>query len=254
MSDVRPREASRLELRTRIVHTAARLLREQGVAAVTTRAVAEAAGVQAPTLYRLFDDKDALLDAVAEHELARYVTGKTEAEDSDDPVADLRVAWSNHVAFGLANPTLFTLLADPARALGSPAAAAGVDVLRARVHRLAAAGRLRVPERRAVELIRAAGTGAVLGLLSTSAEERDVTLADTLYEAVMHAVLTSSPTATAYNATTTAAVTLRAAASELTMFSASERALLTDWLDRVSGQAPGPCPGGNAECTAADAP
>ena len=34
------------------------------------------------------------------------------------------------------------------------------------MHRVAAAGRLRVSERRAAELIRAAGTGAVLTLLS----------------------------------------------------------------------------------------
>lgn len=123
MIKVRPRGASRLELRTRIVGAAARLLHEHGPAAVTTRGVAEAAGVQAPTLYRLFGDKDGLLDAVAEHELARYVTGKTHAEDSDDPIADLRTAWDLHVEFGLANPALFTLLADPSRAARSPAAA-----------------------------------------------------------------------------------------------------------------------------------
>src|SRR5690349_4619622 len=114
MVEVRPRNASRLELRTRIVHTASRLLHERGPGAVTTRGVAEAAGVQAPTLYRLFGDKDGLLDAVAEHELAHYVTDKTDAEDSDDPVADLRAAWDRHIDFGLANPALFTLLADPA--------------------------------------------------------------------------------------------------------------------------------------------
>ena len=52
------------------MEVAARLLREQGAAAVTTRAVAMAAGVQAPTIYRLFGDKDGLLDAVAEYVLA----------------------------------------------------------------------------------------------------------------------------------------------------------------------------------------
>ena len=38
--------------------------------AVSTRAVSAAAGVQAPTLYRLFGDKDGLLDAVADHGFA----------------------------------------------------------------------------------------------------------------------------------------------------------------------------------------
>src|ERR1700677_3669653 len=50
--------------RENLVEVAARLLREQGAAAVTTRAVALAAGVQAPAIYRLFGDKDGLLDAV----------------------------------------------------------------------------------------------------------------------------------------------------------------------------------------------
>jgi NAD-specific glutamate dehydrogenase len=43
--------------------------------------------------------------------------------------------------------------------------AAGMEVLRNRVRRLAATGRLRVTERRAVDLFRAASTGTVFTLL-----------------------------------------------------------------------------------------
>ncbi len=50
-----PRE----QVRGRVVAAAARLLGEHGAAAVTTRAVAQAAGVQAPTIYRLFGDTEA---------------------------------------------------------------------------------------------------------------------------------------------------------------------------------------------------
>ena len=57
----------RPELRLQIIEAAARLLREGGALAVTTRGVADAASVQPPTIYRLFGDKDGLLDAVAEH-------------------------------------------------------------------------------------------------------------------------------------------------------------------------------------------
>ena len=66
------RVEGRLDARTRIVEVAARLLQEQGPAAGTTRGVAQGAGVQAPMIYRLFGDKDGLLDAVAEHVLAAY--------------------------------------------------------------------------------------------------------------------------------------------------------------------------------------
>ncbi|NED93539.1 helix-turn-helix transcriptional regulator, partial [Streptomyces sp. SID11233] len=45
-------------LRERIVAAATELLEESGREAVTTRAVAARAGVQAPAIYRLFGDKD----------------------------------------------------------------------------------------------------------------------------------------------------------------------------------------------------
>jgi AcrR family transcriptional regulator len=205
------------ETRANIVEVAARLLREQGSAAVTIRAVAQAAGLQPPAIYRFFADKDALLDAVAEHVFTTYVTGKA-PDETADPVADLRAGWDAHIAFGLANAPLFSLLIDPRRA-SSPAAAAGLAVLRARVHRVAATGRLRVTERRAVEVIHAAGTGAVLTLLAVPPDELDLGFADTMYQAVLHAILADAPA-------------LEVATPDLSKLTAAERTLLAEWLDR----------------------
>ncbi|NAZ87349.1 TetR/AcrR family transcriptional regulator [Kineococcus indalonis] len=225
------------DARSRIVDVAARLLREQGPAAVTTRGVAEAAGVQAPAIYRLFGDKDGLLEAVAEHVLATHVSTKAAlvraASAGDvDPLEDLRAGWDAQVEFGLANPAVFRLLSDPDRAWRSPAAEAGRRVLESRVHRVALAGRLRVGERHAVEVIHAAGTGVVQTLLSTPAEQRDAGLAASVYEAVARQVLTDAP-GSAPGGPTAAAVALRALAPRLDVLSAAERALLTEWLDRV---------------------
>src|SRR5580658_4276442 len=173
MPDTRT-SADRRETRENLVEVAA---------PVTTRAVALAAGVQARTIYRLFGDKDGLLDAVAEHVLAVYVAEKALAAEGGDPIADLRAAWHTHVGFGLANAALFSLIADPARGSRSPASVAGMEVLRNRVRRLAAIGRLRVTERRAVDLFHAAGTGTVFTLLSMAPQERDPGLADAMYDA-----------------------------------------------------------------------
>ncbi|RBY79852.1 TetR family transcriptional regulator [Geodermatophilus sp. TF02-6] len=233
MLDTRLGGVGRHEMRATLVEVAAQLLREQGPTAVTTRAVAQAAGVQAPTIYRLFGDKDGLLDAVAEHVFAAYVAGKALIEDSGDPVADLRAGWDTHVGFGLANPALFGLLADPGRGTRSPAAAAGLEILRARVHRVAATGRLRVPERRAVELVHAAGTGAVLTLLTMPPEDRQFDLADAMYDAVVQAILTDAP-ALAEDSSTAAAVAFRTVVPELPALTDAERALLSEWLDRVT--------------------
>ncbi len=189
--------SSRSDTLSKIVDVAARLLQEQGPAAVTTRGVAEAAGVHAPTIYRLFGDKDALLDAVAEHVMATYVSAKAAivqaaSADNADPLGDLRASWEMQIDFGVANPTLFGLLSDPARGRRSPAAQSGRHVLESRVHRIALTGRLRVSEQRAVDLIHSAGTGTVLTILSTPPEHRDPGLADGMYEAGVSAELEGS--------------------------------------------------------------
>ncbi|MEP6851625.1 MAG: TetR/AcrR family transcriptional regulator [bacterium] len=232
--------SSRSDTRSKIVDVAARLLREQGPTAVTTRGVAEGAGVQAPAIYRLFGDKDGLLDAVAEHVMATYVAAKAvnvEAASARDvdPIADLRAGWQMYIDFGIANPTLYALLSDPGRAVRSPAAQSGKHVLETRVHRLALTGRLQVSEQRAVDLIHAAGTGAVLTLLSTPSEQRDPGLADDLFDAVLRRIVTGAavPFELPDNGPVASAVALRAIAPKLDMLSDAERQVLAEWLDRA---------------------
>jgi AcrR family transcriptional regulator len=216
-----------------LVEVAAQLLRDEGPAALTTRGVAEAAGVQAPAIYRLFGDKDGLLDAVAEHVFATYVGGKAPGADTGDPIAALRAGWVAHIDFGLANAALFALLVDPARGSRSPAGAAGLDVLRRRVRRIAAIGRLRVTEDRAVELIHAAGTGAILTLLARPPGDRDPGLADVMYEMVLRTILTDAP-ALAGDGATASAVAFRTVVPDLPHLTEGERALMAEWLDRAT--------------------
>lgn len=205
---------------------------------MTTRGVADAAGVQAPTIYRLFGDKEGLLDAVAEHVMATYVTSKAVAVDSEiagegDPVDDLRAGWRAQIDFGLANPTLFALLSDPLRGRESPAARQGLSILAARVHRVARAGRLSVSEKRAVDIVHAAGTGAVLTILATPPADRDRGLADDLFDAVIRHIVVDTP-ARSEPSVVTSAIELRSAAHDFDALTASERALLIEWLDRIS--------------------
>ncbi|GAB3652876.1 TetR/AcrR family transcriptional regulator [Glycomyces tarimensis] len=229
MAEARTGSTSRHRTRAGIVEVAARLLRERGVQAVTIRAVAQSAGMQAPTIYRFFEDKDALLDAVAEHVYTAHLDAKAVSEELD-PLEDLRAGWNAHIGFGLENAALIGLITDPARGVRPSAEAAGLEVLRARVRRIAAIGRLRVTERRAVELIQAAGIGAVLTLLAMPAEERELELADAMYESVMRQILTDAPEPRSDHVNVAAA--LRAAASKLPSLTDAERALLSEWLDR----------------------
>jgi AcrR family transcriptional regulator len=229
--------SSRDVTRTKIVEVAARLLQKHGPAAVTTRGVAEGAGVQPPAIYRLFGDKDGLLDAVAEHVMATYVSAKAavvkaaSAQDVD-PIQDLRAGWQTYIDFGIANPTLYALLTDPGRSQRSSAALSGTQVLQSRVHRVALTGKLQVSEQRAVDLIHAAGTGAILTLLSTPTAIRDPGLADDLFNAVLDRIVTDA-SQFRENGPLASAVALRAVAPELDMLSDAERQVLIEWLDRA---------------------
>lgn len=220
------------DARARILEAAARLILEGGVAALTTRAVAAAARVQAPTLYRLFGDKRGLLDAVAERGLAAFVAKKAAAEPHPDPVRTLRGAWDDYVAFGVGNPAVFAIMTDLGRTgPPSPAALAGLDILRERVARVARAGRLRVPPERAAALIHAVGTGTVATLLAAPEETRDPELSRLALDAVMAVLVDEREDRT--GETATLAVGLRAHLDGADALSPGERLLMGELLDRL---------------------
>ncbi len=228
------RPATRREdVRSDIVAAAARILSQDGAQAVTTRAVAQAAGVQAPAIYRLFGDKDGLIDAVAEHVMTTYTAHKASAAERDggDPVAELSAAWDGHIQFGLTNAELYLLLNTPGRGARSPATTAGIAVLRTRLQRVAAAGLLRVDEQRAIDVVHAAGTGTVLALLSAPAAQRDLGLSRTMFDAVSTAILTTTP-ATPDTTVIAVAVTFMTVLSDLPALTDAERTLMAEWITR----------------------
>ena len=229
------RSASAHDTRDKIVTAAAGLLAEGGREAVSTRAVSAAAGVQAPTIYRLFGDKQGLLDAVAARGLTTYVTSKAAVKPGDDPVEDLRKGWDLHIGFGLANPALYSLIyGDPRPGAPAPAAIAAADILAVHIRRIAEAGRLRVPEERAAQLVHAAGSGTTLTLIGLPEDRRDPALSHTARDAVIAAITTDDP-ATDEPGPAGAAIALRAVLPETSALSAHERGLLEEWLDRISG-------------------
>ncbi len=222
------------DARSRIIAAAANLIAAGGSEAATTRAVAAAASVQAPTIYRLFGDKDGLLDAAAEQVLADFVAAKSRREAGADPVGDLREGWDTYVAFGLANPAVFALInARPGQT--SRTAAAGLAVLRDRVRRVALSGQLLVTEELAVDLIHAVGTGTVLTLLEKSPAER-AGLSDAARDAVFTAVI-DAPSPTLKPGLAGAASALRARLDAIAILTPGERQLLGELLQRIARHA-----------------
>ncbi len=100
------------------------------------------------------------------------------------------------------------------------------------MRRIAVTGRLRVSEQHAVNIIQAAGTGTIQMLLSTPVSQRDGNLAESMYEAVLRQILTDAPEPVDAGAMATT-VAFRAVAPGLSVLSAGEQQLLSEWLDRA---------------------
>lgn len=221
--------------RQRILAAAHQLITNGGLASLTTRAVAAAAEVQAPTLYRLFGDKRGLLDAVAQQGIAEFVAAKVVAAPHEDAVQDLSEAWDSYVAFGLANPAVFAIMNEVGSKGGrSAAASAGLAVLKARVRSIALSGRLGMSEPLAVAVIHAAGVGVVTTLLALSEAERDLQVSRTTFAGVLRALLVDDGAPAPRRDLAAMAIGLRVRIDGLPQLSPGERLLLAELLDRLA--------------------
>jgi AcrR family transcriptional regulator len=222
------------DVRTHVLEAASRLIITGGITALTTRAVAAAASIQAPTLYRLFGDKRGLLNAVAEHGQAAFIADKAAMPPHPDPVQNLANAWDNYVAFGLANPAAFAIMNEVGMlASESPAMLAGLVILRERVERIARAARLRMPVERAVALIHAAGVGTVTTLLAIPEEERDPQLSSVIRDSVIASIIINA-TDQGQAGLASLAVGLRAHLGNAKVLTPGECLLLSELLDRLA--------------------
>jgi AcrR family transcriptional regulator len=149
-----------MDTATAILEAAAALLEAQGVAGLTTRAVCEAAGVKAPTLYHHFGDKEGLQRALIQRGLAEFMQRKRMPPASADPLEQLRFGWDVALEFALKRPALHALFAQ--HALTEPALLADAyALLHARVQRLVDMGRFRGPADAAARAVFAASQGAM---------------------------------------------------------------------------------------------
>ncbi len=224
--------------RRRIVEAAVELLESGGPDAVSTRAVAAAAGMQPPAIYRLFGDKEGLLEAVAEHGYAQFLESKRALLDPEpkDAVEDLRRGWDTVVEFGISRPELFAVMNRATGRGADLAHRAGLEILHGRVRRLAAGGWLRVDEDLAAQIIQATGRGAVITWHSTPPERRNPALLTVLREAMIAAITRTEPMVPATETGPAAAArALRAALpDEADVLSDAEQHLLREWLTRLA--------------------
>jgi AcrR family transcriptional regulator len=224
----------------RVLQAAAELLEEGGVDAVSTRAVAAGAGLQAPAIYREFGDKDGLLDALTTFVLQKYVHKKRRIlKESSDPVTDLRRLWDMHVEFGFRHSDSYVLIYGRAhKGRMSPGASETLSLLGEAIARIGDAGLLRMSVERATSLMYAAGVGLVMTQIAVPARERDAQIVQVARENAIEAILATPKRRTAAHAADVPgrAVALRQALmrQDEVPLSHAEASLLEEWLNRLA--------------------
>src|ERR1700757_661563 len=177
--------------RDRLLLAGAHLLDRAAGEDISTRAICELAGVQAPTLYHHFDGKQGLLDAVVSHGFRQFlkVRGSLGA-GPDDALGVIREGWDRHVLFGLEHPTFYAHVYGHVR----PGVPCGViseveAMLLDALEPAAGRGQLAVRPEAAAKEILAASTGVILTLIQQPPEERDLALSHRVRDAILASVM-----------------------------------------------------------------
>jgi AcrR family transcriptional regulator len=214
--------------RDRLLDAAAELLDESADHDVSTRAICERAGVQAPTLYHHFGNKQGLLATVVVEAFTTHLGANTAP---DNPVDALRFTWAEHLRFGVERPNIYTYAFGQLRS-GEPAGLATVAerALLDRLNEVARHGMLRVAPEVAASRLFAANVGATLARIATPDFDTDG-----LLDSVLADVLADGPAPVRGGGLTTVAVAFLAAldqdSRELTT---GELTLLREWLNRLA--------------------
>lgn len=165
-----------------LIAVARELFGEHGYDGASIGAVLDAAGLARGALYHHFASKEALFDAVLDHEVARIArTAAAAARDADDPVTSLRAGCMTWLEVALDPAVQRIVLLDPPAVLGwnrwrELDELHTLGGLRANIKRIAAEGRV-APEQVDVlaHMILAAVSEAALQI--ARAEDTDTALA-----------------------------------------------------------------------------
>jgi AcrR family transcriptional regulator len=237
-----------MTVRTRILETAAGLLAQSADVDVSTRAICDAAGVTAPTLYHHFGDKDGLLAAVVDFGWTAFLETKlaVAAVVHDHVADDVRAGWDNHLEFARENPNFYKLMWSPAVAATSEAVREAYQMLYDRLELGAGRGQLRMSAETASRIVLSATTGAALSLISQPDLYGDGTFATQLREAVIASITVRQDAAsTAHQPERGAEPTIASAAATLssrlaaedtgdTPLTGPEMALMQQWLSTLA--------------------
>ena len=111
----KPRRYHHGDLRNALVEAAVRLVEEEGVGALSLRAVARSVGVSHMAPYNHFHDRASLVAAVATeaYDTLNRALSSAMARLPDEPARQLQEAGIAYVRFAVTHPALFRLMFSP---------------------------------------------------------------------------------------------------------------------------------------------
>ncbi|RCG32774.1 TetR/AcrR family transcriptional regulator [Sphaerisporangium album] len=179
-----------LSTRDRLLLVGAELLEHAEGGAVSTRAITEKAGVQAPTLYHHFGSKQALLDEVVSHGFRRFLQDNPAPADEAGRISAIARAWDTHVRFGVEHPAFYAHI----YARVEPGYRCGVvsvveQMLLEALER--ARSVLAVDPAQAARMILAASTGVILTLISELDGDPHWELSERVRDAILDSLVIS---------------------------------------------------------------
>ncbi|MDB5509340.1 MAG: TetR/AcrR family transcriptional regulator [Hyphomicrobiales bacterium] len=98
---------------TEILAAARQLVRQNGVDGLSMRDVAEAVGIRAPSLYKRFDDREALLRAVRAQVQEEFEAVLVKAAEGHPPAQALTKIAHAYRAFARGKPRMYRILHRP---------------------------------------------------------------------------------------------------------------------------------------------
>lgn len=184
-------QGAEVHARRRLLKAARTLLSTVGPQGATARAICDAAGVRAPTLYYYFGDLPRLHRAAVNASFLEIMAGYRRLSRSSGAVAAVQQAWHAFLHFARAEPLMARLLIQSVIAGHMPPALhLTLTRLRGDMDKLAASGDLSVPPSVAVGMLWTASVGAVSLASGENVDEAAFgEIADALLDAVMAGLL-----------------------------------------------------------------
>lgn len=148
-------------VKTDLLNAAIELLKENGPASATARAICDKVGVKQPALYHYYGHLDALHQAAVEAVFEQFAALYEPANKAGSPVKSIRNSWEQLCQFAYENPKLYKILnVEIIDGWLPPSVEEAFNQMVADLQTLDEVNKLNIEPMKAAQVLWAAGNGA----------------------------------------------------------------------------------------------